>query len=198
MSLLPRGRGSRRGSLTHARTAAPPTRRARRGGIARRKLAAAGSLHTEALGALLRHRACLGPRAAMSWLRPLLMGRAATRHFVSRCGNLPQSTAGPRGPGLLRAALDARIDSAGGGAPPRSRWTFNRGLTTAAEGEPATVEQAIRWHSDATKAAKAGELREASVLYEKALRARIELLGEFDPETDRTRHSLAATLEVQR
>ena len=43
-----------------------------------------------------------------------------------------------------------------------------------------------------------GELREASVLYEKALRARIELLGEFDPETDRTRHSLAATLEVQR
>ena len=76
-------------------------------------------------------------------------------------------------------------------------WPGARGLASAtADDEPATTEQASRWHKQATKAAKAGELREASVLYEKALRARIELLGEYDAETDRTRHSLAATLEV--
>lgn len=86
----------------------------------------------------------------------------------------------------------------GGAAAPSYRWTCNRGLATAADDDAASVEQAARWHAEATKAAKAGELREASVLYEKAMRARIELLGEFDPETDRTRHSLAATLEVRR
>lgn len=70
--------------------------------------------------------------------------------------------------------------------------------TDADEGEePATEADAASWHAQATKAAKGGDLRAASILYEKALRARIELLGEDDMETDRTRHSLAATLEEE-
>ena len=72
-----------------------------------------------------------------------------------------------------------------------------RRFAAAAESEEPTAEQAAAWHAEATKAAKGGELSEAAALYEKALRARIALLGEADEETDRTRHSLAATLENQ-
>ena len=60
------------------------------------------------------------------------------------------------------------------------RWPGARGLASDTGASPVSVEQAASWHAEATKAAKAGELREASVLYEKAMRARIELLGEFD------------------
>lgn len=123
----------------------------------------------------------------MSWLRPL--GRPVTRHVVLRCCKLHPST---RGPGLLPRRLDSH-----GIAARVCRLPGRRGLVSEVVGEPATVEHAAHWHTEATKAAKAGRLREASVLYEKAMRARIELLGEFDPETDRTRHSLAATLEVR-
>ena len=121
----------------------------------------------------------------MSWLRPL--GRPVTRQVVLRCCKLHQNARSELLPGRLGSyGISGRV----------YRLPIRRGLVSEVKDEPATVENAAHWHAEATKAAKAGNLREASVLYEKAMRTRIELLGEFDPETDRTRHSLAATLEV--
>jgi hypothetical protein len=54
-------------------------------------------------------------------------------------------------------------------------------------GKP-TAEEAAQWHKDGTKASKAGDLTTASELYEKALKARIELFGAEHEETERTRN----------
>lgn len=124
----------------------------------------------------------------MSWLFPWCRpacGVVARFYNVPHCTRMPMPAPAVGRP-WGRQGLPASI----------YRWSCRRGMASDAGDDPATVKQAACWHAEATVAAKAGQLREASVLYEKAMRARIELLGEFDPETDRTRHSLAATLEV--
>ena len=62
---------------------------------------------------------------------------------------------------------------------------------------PGTADEATQWHAEATTASKAGDLAKAATLYEKALRARVALFGAESEETDRTRHSFAATVEEQ-